>query len=543
MRKLIFTGLSALMCVSLSAQNKRDIIKGDTGILLIKTRVELSDARRIPTEPKIETPEHQHPELNYNVRVQPQTVAPSIQVPDAQKMQKEKAARYHHNYIKVGMGNNVSPLADVYITMPGKSGLLAFSYHFMSANGPGYLDFNRHRGAITGKKYLKNSNLEAEFLFNRRGLHFYGYNPELYIPADAKDIQQTFQDLGGRLAWETKPMGRNKTYIHADADFYSFSDKWKQTENRLNVRGLYRFEIKKNELNIRAAYQMQNFANDSNKFIRNYIDINPYYSIRKKNWSLNVGFNSIIRIEENEETVFNFFPRVDGVYEVEKDQLSVFGGFDGNVNKNNFRDFANQNPFLSYYPNLTPSVTAFAMEAGIKGKITGNTGFVTKVHYSRTKDMPLFVNDTNILNTFVIINDDVELIRLNAELSHQYSEKFRMALTFNYNFYTSTIQEAAWQLPALETKLNLTYNMADKILLSFDAFVFGSRKSYRIMDPVDQFNTIKPLGDFNVGIDYRWKKQLSAFLRLNNLLGQHFQVWYSHPMYSFNGHIGLALGF
>lgn len=542
MRYLLLSSLALSITLYSEAQT-RDGLGGDnTGILIGQTRIELTDARRIPTEPKIEVPEVSTPELTYSISLTPSPVPATIQVPDAQKMQKEKAPKYAHNYVKLGYGNNFSPLADIYITMPGKSGLLAFTYHYLGANGPGLMDFNQHRGLISGKKYFKKSNIEADFHYNRRGLYYYGYDPELILPS--KDsVRQFYQDIGGRFAWEAKQSGRNKPYYRAEADFYSFSDRRKQSENRLSLRGLYRFEVEKNELSIDLGYQLQNFSNDSLAFTRNFVDIQPYYTIRKKNWSLNLGFVSTVIIEEGQDTRFKFFPRVDGVYEIEKDQLAVFGGFHGNVQKNNFRDFAQLNPFLSYSPSLDVSINQFVMDAGIKGKITGNTGFVTKAHYARMNSMPLFITDTNELRSFLIIHDDMELIRLSAELSHQYSEKFRMAFSFNYSYYDPTIQEAAWQLPNFDSKLNLTYNMADKILLSFDAFIIGKRKAYRAFDAVSEIHTIKALGDFNLGIDYRWKKQISAFLRLNNLLGQNFQLWYAHPMYSFNMHAGVAIGF
>ncbi|MBI1220994.1 MAG: hypothetical protein GC180_00185 [Bacteroidetes bacterium] len=543
MKHWIITGLALGICAGANAQNRRNLTQGDTAIMIGRNRVELTDARRIPTEPKIETPEYHHPELSYSVQVSPLAVPAKIQVPKAERMQKEKEPSYHHNYIKVGYGSNLSPMADAYIVMPGKNGMLAFDYHFMSANGPGYMDFIRNRGGIVGKRYFKKGNLEANFNFKRRSFYFYGYDPEVYKPAKNSDIQQFFQNLGGKLAWETKPLGRNKTYFRAEGDFYSFSDRWKQTENRLNLHGLYRFLVEKNELSIQLGYQMQNFSNDSTSFVRNYIDIQPYYTIRKKNWEMTLGFNSTIKQQQNESTLFTFFPRLEGVYEIEKNQLAFFAGITGQVNKNNFRDFANTNPYMSYNPNLQPSIQQFIMNGGLKGKLTGNTGFVAKVLYTRTKDMPLFVMDTNMLNTYVIINDDIELTQLNGEITHQYSEKFRLALDVKYNFYKTTIQTAAWQLPNLQTKLNMTYNMGDKILLSMDAFVYGKRKSYRINEPTDAFHSIKALGDFNLGLDYRYKKQISAFLRLNNLLGQNFQVWYRYPMYSFNMHAGIAIGF
>jgi|GEM_PF-2346939 len=554
MRTLLLSGLILGLGASVMAQSNREIIKGgDTGILITRERIELSDARRIPTEPKIETPEIQHPELSYSVSLKPSIVPATIQVPKAERMQKEKPAKYHHNYIKLGYGSNLSPLADIYITMPGKDGLLAFNYHYLGGNGPVYMDFNKHQASVTGIKYFKKSNLEAGFHFNRRGFNYYGFDPLEYIPENDKDVHQYYQDLGGNIAWETKPMGRNKTYFRIHSEFYNFSDKWKQNENWFSTTGIYQFNILKNELHLEAAYQLQNFVGaeslfnsgfDTNGFTRHFIDIKPHYTIRKENWQLTLGFISTITLQADEKVKFNFNPQVEGVYEIEKNQLAVFGGFNGHLQKNSFRSFAMTNPFLSMNPDLQVNMNTFNLEAGIRGKVTGNTGFIAKVRYSRWNDMPLFVMDTNALRSFVIIHDDMALIQLNGEITHQYSEKFRMAFSFNYNFYEPLVQQAAWQLPKYETKLNITYNMSDKILLSFDGFIFGKRKAFRLQDdPISQSKTIKPLGDFNLGIDYRWKKQISAFMRLNNLLGQNYQIWYAYPTYSFNMHAGLAIGF
>jgi hypothetical protein len=137
----------------------------------------------------------------------------------------------------------------------------------------------------------------------------------------------------------------------------------------------------------------------------------------------------------------------------------------------------------------------------------------------------------------------MEVIKFTAEITHQYSEKFRAAFRFNYNHYEPQVQSFAWQLPRYDANLNLTYNIGDKLLLSFDGFILGDRKVLIFNNQTENIQTIKPLGDFNLGIDYRYKKQISAFVKLNNLMGQHYQIWYAHPMYSFNMHAGLAIGF
>lgn len=542
MKKFLLTGACIVLALISRAQINRNPLTQDTGILYTEKRIELSDARRIPTEPILETPEIKPQELTFSLSLKPATVPNKIEMPAAEKMQKEREKVYHQNYVKLGYGNNLSPLADVYFAMPGKEGMLAFNFHHLSANGPGYQDFSSNHGSITGKKYFKKGNLEATFLYKRNAFNFFGYDRDRIQPSAKDTLSQFHQTLGGTLGYESKALGRGKPYYRFDAAFFNFSDKWEQSENTVRLHGLYRFMVEKNEVNIDLAYQLQQFGSDSSKLTRHFIDIQPSYVIRKDKWELELGFVSTIVSQENNNIPFKFFPRVQGVYIIEKDQISVFGGIGGKVNKNTFREMAGINPFLTYDPNLTPSIDQFEFNAGLKGRLSGNTGFVARVLYTRTQDMPLFINDTNELRSFRIITDDVNLLRFNAEISHQYSEKFRLSVAFNYYNYTATVQQEAWQLPNLDLKVNATYNMADKILLSLDAFVIGKRMAYTAYS-TGVTETLKPFADLNLGIDYRWKKQISAFVKLNNLLGQHYQLWYRYPAYSFNFHAGLAIGF
>ncbi len=544
MKKLGFCILLVCLNGMSYAQNRPGIIPGDTGILEGRTKIELSDARRIPTEPVIETPEIKTPQLLFKVDL-PEVSAPVvIQVPEAERMPRTPIRVLHQNYIKLGYGNNLSPLADVYFAMPGKEGFLDFNYHFLSANGPGYQDFSQQRGRITGRKYFSKGNLEAGFRYDRDGIYYFGYHRDS-AEYDSKDsLRQHYQYLGGNLAFESKPLGRRRPYYRFEGEFYNFADRKKQSENWLNLNGLYRFLVQKNSVNIAVGYTLQQFKglDSASEFTRHYIDINPNYQLIKKRWELKLGFNSSIILQENQSTLFKFFPHVEGTYTIEKDILSVFGEIGGNVQKNSFQSYASENPFLSTNPNLDISVRNFLFQAGIKGKLSGNTGFVARVLYQNMQNMPLYMTDTNALRSFRIVQDDVELIRLAAELTHQYSEKFRMALAFNYNRYDPQIQQYAWMLPAVDLKLNGTYNLGDKILVGMDVFVLGPRKATTIYSK-DTPQTLKTIADFNLSLDYRWKKQISAFLKLNNLLGKNYQVWSYNPVYSFNLHAGLAIGF
>jgi hypothetical protein len=538
--------LASFFCLSVcgvTAQANRELLKGDTLFLIGERPVELTDAKRSPTLPRIELPEIHSPVLNYSFSLRPRQVPAKIILPSALKMDKAQKPAYKSNYLRLGMGNYLTPLADLYIGIPGNEGLLGFRFNHLSSNGPSFADFSSNKGGLYGQKFYKKGNLEAGIDFEREGIAHYGYDPEKMVPASKKDIEQFYQLIGSRLGWESKPLGRSKSYYKVEGGYTHFRDKFKQQENDMNIGGLYAFNLKNHRLEIGAAYNFQQFDNDSTKLTRNFIHLTPTYLIRKKMWELHLGFVSTVIAEAGKSTDVKFFPKVEGTYRLDEDKLALFGGFTGGVIKNSFRNFAYANPFIAYNPDLSTSVNRFEFSGGLKGRLGANTGFTARMIYNRFNDMALFITDSMPERRFTIVHDDVQLTRLNVEINHQYSEKFRMAASFNLYRYKPNTYEHAWQLPNFDLKINGTYNIGDKLVFSADLFVTGKRYAYIQYSPDLSGKELKPFTDANIGAEYRWKKQISAFARINNLAAKRYQYWNNHPVYGLNALLGVTIGF
>jgi outer membrane receptor protein involved in Fe transport len=63
---------------------------------------------------------------------------------------------------------------------------------------------------------------------------------------------------------------------------------------------------------------------------------------------------------------------------------------------------------------------------------------------------------------------------------------------------------------------------------------WGERKS--IIQYANYTNEVKldAFTDINLGIEYRYKKHISAFVNFNNLANNSYQRWYNYPVYGFN---------
>jgi hypothetical protein len=47
----------------------------------------------------------------------------------------------------------------------------------------------------------------------------------------------------------------------------------------------------------------------------------------------------------------------------------------------------------------------------------------------------------------------------------------------------------------------------------------------------------------NLGVEYRYNKRISGFIKLNNIAAQRYQKWYNYPVQGFQGMVGATFRF
>ena len=113
----------------------------------------------------------------------------------------------------------------------------------------------------------------------------------------------------------------------------------------------------------------------------------------------------------------------------------------------------------------------------------------------------------------------------------------------NYYKYSLSI-DAPFSRPTFTTHLNLGYNMGDKFLWKASIYTMNARKTRELLDGTSYNDVIlKGLVDLNLGLDYRYNKNVSLFVNLNNLANNQYQRWMNLPVYGFNVLGGLTVSF
>ena len=83
--------------------------------------------------------------------------------------------------------------------------------------------------------------------------------------------------------------------------------------------------------------------------------------------------------------------------------------------------------------------------------------------------------------------------------------------------------------------------MQEKIIIKADLFYRGTR--YAPMYDGTVYTKLKPYFDANLGVEYRYSKQLSAFINFNNIGAAQYFQWYNYPSYRLQVLGGLTYSF
>lgn len=531
----IIAALLFLACIAAKAQ--------DTTLKLSPVTVEtgyvphLSDAVKEPTVPVADKPAAELPKLSYAIIPVQFTITSRLDIPQALQMGPNSVPMLKNNLVKLGFGNYASPLAEIYLhNLRSKYASYGATFKHLSVSGPNDAKFSDYNFALFGKRFFKKGTLGAAFDYKRNALRYYGLDRAENRPAD-DSLKQVFNTFALDSWYETKEWGKAKSRFTTGFSFYNISDKWETQETDAAVFGNFITHIKKDELKINLAYNFTNYTDTGFSLTRHFVNIAPRYGFEGKKWKLGLGFNSTIYID-TASPVFYFFPAIDGSYEIEKESLTAIGGISGNLQKNTYRGFVLENPFINNRIQLNNTVNRLELYAGIKGKTSANFGFLARIFLNRYNDMAVYIADTTVLRRFKPLYIDARVFRFNAELSYQYSEKVRLNLAANlYNYDVIDSAQEAWQLPTAELKFNATYNIGNKLLFSADIFLMNRRPVITEYRPA---SSIGAFADFNFAAEYRYRKTLSFFVRLNNISSVRYQRWYNYPVLGLNAHAGIT---
>ncbi|MDQ3191519.1 MAG: hypothetical protein M3Q58_07995 [Bacteroidota bacterium] len=518
----------------------------------------ISDASKIGKNPVINDSTAKLPIKDYNLIDKKINTSFEVDPIPAAKMKGEPLTKLYRTHIKGGFGNYATPLGEIYFnSLRSKEfSYLAYLKHISSTGSiPNtfYNGFSKTGTGLSGKHFKKSHTISGDFNYDRNVMHYYGipgvgsqYYPLSTTEISKDVIRQRFNLFSAATEVQSTYKDSSKLHHHFKLKYNNYADLFDTAiENNLRLDGRVGFYHGKELISVDVMTDYYKNSLPSDTTFNAIINVGPNKEIvsKGKKWRIKVGGDFFAGVATDEIGSFHFYPDVDFNFNLIDNIIIPYMGINGQLERNSYRLLTGINPFMSAYAPLKNTNTLYNIYGGLRGSASSKITFNVGAAYKKVKDMAFFINDPEEFfpERFTAVYDDVTILNFTGEIAYQKTEKLKLLLKGDYFSYTMTNELHAWYRPDLEITFTSFYSLRDKIILKADVFYMGSRYGTR---PFDIYGTqflagsfpekLKGFADVNLGVEYRYTKQLSAFINFNNIGAASYSRWYNYPMQRFN---------
>lgn len=528
----------------------------------------ISDAFKVKETPMLnDTDSVQKKEVRYEIFSVPVASTFTPSKGKAATVDKAKPITLYDNYATLGFGNYTSVLAELFssfeVSRTDNAGVF-FRHNSSQGDIDGVLLENKYydtqlSGNYTSRQKDMSYKLEAGVehqLFNWYGLNetFENATNETINGIDPQQSYLGF-NVGGNISFE------ESIFEGASAKIHYLSDAFSSSEINLNIQPKFSFPLTDFTLQIEGEID---YVNGS--FDRNYLNtmgiaysylnagITPSLVYVNDDLTLSLGANAVVSLDtENSETNFFIYPQINASYRLVDEILIVYGGAEGGLQQNTYRDFKNENPFVSPTLFIAPTSQLYNAFGGLKGKLSNQVGYNVRGSYGKEENKAFFqLNPYKGMsanfegyeygNSFGLVYDDLNILNIFGELKVEVSNTFMLGASANFYSYSLDTQPEAWNLPELEASIFSNFDITEKIYGGVSLFFVGERKDLLTISNT-QVITLDSFFDANVNLGYRVNDRLSIFARGSNLLGNNYEKWQNFPVQGIQGLLGATYKF
>jgi hypothetical protein len=269
--------------------------------------------------------------------------------------------------------------------------------------------------------------------------------------------------------------------------------------------------------------------------------LKPFLSLSNSDYRLTAGLHFIFE-NQFDKLKFYMYPEAELSFNIAKDVLVGFAGFYMRLKEHSYYSVAMENPFIT--PGLLVRNTNItgSLNGGFKGNLGSKASYVAKVDFYNTDNDYFFVNDTlsKAQNQFNVVYDKTETLNVSFETNYDFSNSLAFGLKADYNNYQLHKEEHAWHRPGLQVTFSTRYNLRNKILVNADVISVSKRYAKIFENNMPVSKELPGVIDVNLGLEYRYTKILSAWVKFNNLAASKYYNWNYYPAQRFNMMFGIT---
>ena len=557
MKNLKYIVITILFSNIISAQKKDENIGTEVVNVVKPYTPTISDAFKVKETPTLEDEETSKKEnIQYNIFSFPVASTFTPSKGKAANVDKSAQEKIFSNYLTLAAGNYGTVNAELFVTenISNTDYFGGMLRHNSSQGGikEVVLDdklFNTALDLTYGSR-TRTLSWNADAGYQHQVYNWYGIRPNYFDQAiiNAIDEQQTYHNLylGGRLS-----LG-DSFVKESSIKFNRFWDAFGSAENRFVLKPSFQFDIIEEKINVDLIvdYISGSFEKDFSGL--NQIDygftnfgVQPSITINKDDLSLNAGVGFFYSAaQESGESKFFIYPQITGSYKVVGDLMIAYAGIEGSLKQNSYKEFVDQNFFVSPTLGIAPTDQKYDIYLGLKGKLANSVSYNVRASYLNEQNKALFKSNglttTNAStdgyifgNSFGVVYDHVKTIGFFGELKADFSKNVSFGINGTFNSFSTDVEKDAWNLPELNVASTLDVTITPKWYAGLKFFFVGEREEqFADTSQPEGFQnfTLKSYFDLNAHIGYKHNERLTFFLKGNNLANQDYQRWLYFPV-------------
>ncbi len=459
------------------------------------------------------------------------------------KLKPESKSNVYGGYIRAGFGNYVSPLFEGYINSTRDKNKLIGAHVYWNGSDKGPVDGKNSGGgssgiSLYGKSFNDNIAISGNAGFSNRSTHFYGYVPDTDV--DAKSIKQSYNLLKLSAALENTKNSDFKYQL--GAGFCYLSDKYdaRETEVDLSFKSSYDL-TEESQINIKADYIILSRKDSAIEAKpRNLFMVTPNYAFTPiENLKLSVGFVAAFENDTIDSKSTHLYPDVKASYPLNP-SLDMVASLTGGIEKVSLQSLSNENLWLNSNIDVFHTNKVFDFSVGLNARLGNKVAAYGGLSFANLKNWYYYQNSEKNQAKFDVVYDKDGIMRTNfyVALSYAQSEFAKFMVRGDYYGYSSA---AMLHRPTYKLTANGSYNLYQKFIFSADLIAQGGMKA---IDPVtDKSVKLSGAFDLNFKTEYLFSESFSAFVQLNNIMGNKYPVFLNYPVRGFQVMAGITWSF
>ena len=556
------------------AQNEEEEVYNENVVVISGYQPVLQKTERINVVHRITDTANMKVDFNY--KVYPHRLF-SLYAPErinAARLVGEPSAKLYKSYIKLGMGNYMSPLADLYFnSLKNKSlNYSARVYHnssWWSLKDYGSNWYSNTDVDLFGKYMWKNKVLSANVFYNNDYNLYYGFTDStlntIYPNLNRDDLEksdysQVYNYVGANVDFRTSNKKIEDLYYQVALGIYNFSDHYASNEFcfKMNADLHYGFAWFGNEkeiLGMQVAWDL--YSNtvdtmiypyafkgissiDSIKEKEHLLKIHPYFKFKLYGFDLDAGLNVFVSTSNK----VKLKPHVILSQDFSDETLHFSIGAVGDAIRNGWQNLRIENPYVAPH---TETATTYTNKYFLEGKfaLMNNLDLGLALAYQTFTNAPVFMIDTNYAlgNVYSPIYIDYDMLQVGFNSKYRLSENLGLAFSANYYRYflpeKSPIQEMLYK-PNFDLDLGAFYSYNDKIIVSLNTILLGKMNGLNIENNEYVYEKMPIKYGIDLNVEYRYTKALSFFATFDNVAFQRYFYWTNYPSQKFRVMFGLT---